>query len=26
MNFWRRVVEDITNIWREAEAQHEHAD
>lgn len=26
MNFWRRFVEDIKNIWREAEAQHEHAD
>ncbi|XP_025409661.1 thioredoxin domain-containing protein 15-like isoform X2 [Sipha flava] len=26
MNFWRKCVEDIKNIWREAEAQHEHAD
>lgn len=26
MQFWRKFVEDIKNIWREAEAQHEHAD
>lgn len=26
MHFWRKFVEDIKNIWREAEAQHEHAD
>lgn len=26
LNFWRKFVEDIKNIWREAEAQHEHVD
>jgi len=26
MSFWKKFVEDIQNIWREAEAQHEHAD
>lgn len=26
MSFWRRFVEDIKNIWREAEAHHEHTD
>jgi len=26
MNIWKKFVEDIKNIWRESEAQHEHTD